>query len=125
MSVKLWHNCGEPQFRVVFPQKLCCGYGCGVHFPKIVVEDKIQPSFLLFALLLLGFILSYLFCVFLCYVIFVFCLFVYCHICVLSFCILSHLYLALLYFVTFVFCLLSYFQLPSSVPAQTQASAWS
>ena len=33
MSMKLWHNCGEPQFGVVFSQKLCCG----VHFPKIVV----------------------------------------------------------------------------------------
>ena len=37
MSVKLWHNCGKPQFVVVFSQKLCCGCGCGVHFPKIVV----------------------------------------------------------------------------------------
>ena len=33
MSVKWWHNCGEPQFGVVFPKKLCCD--CGVHFPKI------------------------------------------------------------------------------------------
>ena len=38
MSVKLWHNCGEPQFGVVFPQKLCCGCGCGVHFLNIVVD---------------------------------------------------------------------------------------
>ena len=37
MSVKLWHNCGKPQFVVVFSQKLCCGCGCGVQFPKIVV----------------------------------------------------------------------------------------
>ena len=34
MSVKLWHNCGEPQFEVSFPQKTCCGCGCGVHFSK-------------------------------------------------------------------------------------------
>ena len=37
MSVKLWHNCGKPQFGVVFAKKLCGGCGCGVHFPKIVV----------------------------------------------------------------------------------------
>ena len=34
---KLWHNYGEPQFGVVFSQKLCCGSGCGVRFPKVVV----------------------------------------------------------------------------------------
>ena len=35
MSLKLWLNCGKPQFEVIFPQKLC--FCCGVHFPKIVV----------------------------------------------------------------------------------------
>ena len=37
MSIKLWHNCGEPQFGVEFPPKLRCSCDCGVHFPKIVV----------------------------------------------------------------------------------------
>ena len=37
INVKLWHNCGEPQFWVVFSPKLCWGCGFGVHFPKIVV----------------------------------------------------------------------------------------
>ena len=39
MSVKLWHNCGEQQFGVVFPQKLGCG--CGVLFPKLVVDVEV------------------------------------------------------------------------------------
>ena len=34
---KLWQNCGKQQFGVVFAKKVCCGCGCGVHFPKIVV----------------------------------------------------------------------------------------
>ena len=48
MSVKLWHNCGKPQFRVVFPkdcvvvvvltfQKCGRGPGCGGQNLQIVV----------------------------------------------------------------------------------------